>query len=358
MNFKRINQFAFGLILICITGCLYPDLEWEDLESDYDHVLNVFGLINIDEGSPSYIGLYRTTDLDEASQNLSYVDTLYWCDCDNDDCWECEDNLQDGYWVVDSIYQPAALIKDASVSLIDDQGNSYEFSYIDKITFIDTIYFDTTFTFYGTTINWDTTIYDTNNIHINFYVDTTGTFIPQPEKNYNLSISAAGYDAVSGSLTTPAYPVLDSLSMQGRSVDTVIVNEPFDIHWTQTMGMAMVTGEVVFGNWWEDTSITNWCGGYFDPFIIDLEDDSENSRSIFSEFCEQALEEVETKDYLIRLTAMDDNYYEYFVTGEMGEYSNALLNYPTTKGRSIGIEGGFGFFGSIASDNLRLKIRR
>ena len=77
MNFKRINQFAFGLILICITGCLYPDLEWEDLESDYDHVLNVFGLINIDEGSPSYNGLNRTTDLDEASQNLSYVDTLY-----------------------------------------------------------------------------------------------------------------------------------------------------------------------------------------------------------------------------------------------------------------------------------------
>ena len=45
-------------------------------------------------------------------------------------------------------------------------------------------------------------------------------------------------------------------------------------------------------------------------------------------------------------------------SGELGEYSNALLNYPTTKGRSIGIEGGFGFFGSIASDNLQLKIMR
>tara|TARA_B000000441_G_C21517975_1_gene218785 strand:+ start:225 stop:392 length:168 start_codon:yes stop_codon:yes gene_type:complete len=53
---------------------------------------------------------------------------------------------------------------------------------------------------------------------------------------------------------------------------------------------------------------------------------------------------------------MDENYYEYFIVGESGEYSNALLNYPTTKGRSIGIEGGFGFFGSIASDGLMLKI--
>ena len=149
-----------------------------------------------------------------------------------------------------------------------------------------------------------------------------------------------------------------SLSMQGRSVDTVIVNEPFDIHWTQTMGMGMVTGEVIFGNWWEDTSSSYWCGGYFNPYIIDLGDDSQNSQSVFSEFCEQNLEGTETKDYFIRLTVMEDNYYEYFIVGELGEYSNALLNYPTTKGRSIGIEGGFGFFGAIASDNLQLKIRR
>ena len=58
----------------------------------------------------------------------------------------------------------------------------------------------------------------------------------------------------------------------------------------------------------------------------------------------------------MKLTSMDDNYYEYFIIGETGEYSNAILNSPTTKGRSVGIEGGFGFFGSIASDALRLKI--
>ena len=39
----------------------------------------------------------------------------------------------------------------------------------------------------------------------------------------------------------------------------------------------------------------------------------------------------ETRDYIIRLTAMDENYYDYFVVGESGEYSNALLNYPTLR---------------------------
>jgi hypothetical protein len=55
---------------------------------------------------------------------------------------------------------------------------------------------------------------------------------------------------------------------------------------------------------------------------------------------------------------MDENYYEYFVIGEVGEYSNGLLNYPTTKGRSVGIEGGFGIFGSIGSDWKMLKIAK
>jgi len=342
-------------MMISIMGCLFPTNEWEDLESNYDHVLNVFGMINLDPGHPSYVGLYRTTDLDETVLNLVETDTLYWCDCDDDECWECDEG-QDGYWVVDSIYEPAALIKDASVNVTDDQGNSHVFSYVDKITFVDTVYFDTTFTFYGTTITWDTTYYDTNDYRINFYVDTTGTFVPQPETQYDLSISSPGFDLVTGSLVTPAIPKIDSLSQRGRSIDTLIINEPFDIHWSQTMGMGLVTGEVLFGNYWEDTTNGYWCGGYFDEFVVDLSDASQNPYGIATEYCGEDMNEQQARDYFIRLTAMDDNYHEYFIIGEMGEYSNALLNYPTTKGRSVGIQGGFGFFGSVASDGLLLKI--
>jgi hypothetical protein len=70
------------------------------------------------------------------------------------------------------------------------------------------------------------------------------------------------------------------------------------------------------------------------------------------EFCEERTDTLGPKDYYIRLTAMDDNYYEDFITGEVGKYSNMLLNYPTTKGRLVWIEGGFGFFGSIALDGI------
>ena len=342
--------------MISIMGCLYPTEEWEELESSYDHVLNVFSIINLDSGQPSYVGLYRTTDLDETVLNLVGADTLYWCDCDDDECWQCVEN-QDGYWVIDSIYEPAALIKDASVNIMDNQGNNYTFSYVDKITFVDTIYFDTTITIYGTTINWDTTFYDTIDFTINLYVDTTGSFIPQPETDYNLSITAPGYDSITGSLKTPEIPKIDSLSQRGSSVDTVIINEPFDFHWSQTSGMGLVTGEVIHSRFLEDSLSGDWCGGYFDEFVVDLSDVSQSPYGIPAEYCGDDIENQHSSDYFIRLTAMDDNYYNYFIVGEIGEYSNALLNYPTTKGRSVGIEGGFGFFGSIASDGLMLKIK-
>ena len=104
---------------------------------------------------------------------------------------------------------------------------------------------------------------------------------------------------------------------------------------------------------------SRWCGGYFDPFTIDLSDISSGTHTVYPWICsDNFIQSSDTRDYLIRLTNVDENYYDYFVVGESGEYSNALLNYPTTKGRSVGIQGGFGFFGSIASDRLLLKIAR
>ena len=175
-----------------MAGCLFPTNEWEDLGSDFNHVLNVFGLINLDPGHPSYVGLYRTTNLNETSMNFVGADTLYWCDCSEDDCsWNCDENEQ-GFWVIDSIYEPAALIKDASVNLTDDVGNIYNLTFVEKISFIDTIYFDTSVTIYGTTVNWDTTFYDTNDIRINFYIDTSGAFNPQPVSYTHLTLPTSG----------------------------------------------------------------------------------------------------------------------------------------------------------------------
>ena len=125
--------------MLTLFSCLGEN-SWEDLESEYDHVLNVFGLVSLDTLQPSYVGLYSTTDLDEISQIFVGVDTLGWCDCDDDECgWneDCDAKEIEGYWILDSLFEPAALIKNASVMISDNDGNSYDFSYVENITFVD-----------------------------------------------------------------------------------------------------------------------------------------------------------------------------------------------------------------------------
>ena len=54
--------------------------------------------------------------------------------------WGCENKDIDGYWILDSLFEPAALIKNASVIITDDNGNNYDFSYVENIALVDTIY--------------------------------------------------------------------------------------------------------------------------------------------------------------------------------------------------------------------------
>lgn len=329
----NLKSKFFVLILFCfsIQNCLPPPEQWEDIESDYDHVLNVLGIISLDEEVSSFVGIYRTTDLGEMSQVFAGVDTVWW---------------DEQNYYLDSLYEPAALIKDAIVQISDGTKN-YEFNFVEKITFIDTIYFDTTFTFYGYSFDWDTTIYDTNNIRINFYVDTTGTFIPQSETNYELSITAPGFDPVYGSLTTPNFPELRDTLI----ADTIVSRSTFEIHWSpaEDTTKGFLSGTVLneWSDYWDESK--NWCRPYFER-IVNL---SDSLYTVPTEFCEESQDdELISEEYFIRLTSMDDNYFKYFIRDEVEDYSNFLIDSPTTKGRSVGIEGGFGVFGSIATDEV------
>ena len=112
-------------MFLLIPGCIPPPEEWEDIESNYDHVLNVLGIVSLDPGISSFVGLYRTTDLGEMSQIFVGVDTV-WYDEEND------------IYHVDSIYEPAALIKDATVQ-ISDGTNTFNFTFVESEEFYDTI---------------------------------------------------------------------------------------------------------------------------------------------------------------------------------------------------------------------------
>ena len=352
LNFKYLYKIIFAGLILILSNCSFPEWEWEDLKSDYDHVLNVMGMINLDPGNPSFIGLYRTTNLDELSQIFVGLDTVGYYEYDEKE----EGSDEDGFWIIDSIYEPAALIKNAEVIISDDQENTWQFAFVENFVTVDTVYVDTTFSMYGYTFNWDTTFYDTNEIRINFYLDTTGTFNPQPNTNYFLSINANGYDTVTGTMRTPAYPTMIDSSM----LDTIKSSSPYDIRWEPDNNeWGYLTTELILASSFDEQSLLDssfyirrdWCDIQYETSI----DFIEGGATIDPHYCDNPeFNNLNPELYLIRLTAMDDNYYNYFIEGELEEYSNMLLDNSSTKGRSVGIEGGFGFFGSIASD---YKIR-
>ena len=321
----NLKSKFFVLILFCfsIQNCLPPPEQWEDIESDYDHVLNVLGIISLDEEVSSFVGIYRTTDLGEMSQVFAGVDTVWW---------------DEQNYYLDSLYEPAALIKDAIVQ-ISDGTNNYEFNFVEYEEFYDT----TNFTIGGI----DFQFIDTLEIRLNFYKDTLGLFQPLPGVNYTLSIQASGYDPVTGSLTTPNFPELRDTLI----ADTIVSRSTFEIHWSpaEDTTKGFLSGTVLneWSDYWDESK--NWCRPYFER-IVNL---SDSLYTVPTEFCEESQDDqLISEEYFIRLTSMDYNYFKYFIRGEVEDYSNFLIDSPATKGRSVGIEGGFGVFGSIATDEV------
>lgn len=335
---------------MCISFLGCTNSSWENIDSNYEHLLNVIGIINLDQtnngASESFVGVYRTTNLDEKSQIFVRADTLgyeYFEEKNDDDVNE------EGFWIIDSIFVPAALIDNASVTITDEQGNSTIFSFIEfeYINFDTTLYDTSYFEFGGNTF----TVIDTLNIdttfstRINIYKDTTGQFIPAPNMNYTLSIIAPGYDPVIGSLVTPEFPILN----ESLVIDTLSFLNEYEVSWQNSNAEYGLLIEQILiepnANYF--STLRKWCYGYKSS-IVNL---SENTHTVYPTYCDQHVSDIEPQIALIKLMAMDRNYYDYFVRGASEDYTNITVP-NTTKGRSSGLEGGFGFFGSIASDYI------
>ncbi|MDP6032565.1 MAG: DUF4249 family protein [Candidatus Marinimicrobia bacterium] len=301
MTFKKHIQSIFVAFIIIFNGC--AEGEWELLEVDYEPVLNVFGLISLDPEVDSFVRVYRTTTLSEESEIFVGVDTLVFG--------------EEVY--LDSIYEPAGLIKNAQVS-IKANGTSIPFNFVPK------------------QYSWE---YEKN-----VYLDTLGTFTPQSGTTYLLDVTVPGYDSVKGQLLTPEIPVLIDSMIQ----DTVSTKRTYKIVWQQlNEGKGYLSGRLE--GWKID--FEKGCEPDFDR-VVDLQ---EGTYTVPVRICEERqAEPSEPEPFIIRLMTMDENYYEYFIRGEEGGYNNFLLGSGTTAGQSVGIEGALGVFGAVASSKVQRVI--
>ena len=92
-----------------------------------------------------------------------------------------------------------------------------------------------------------------------------------------------------------------------------------------------------------------FCGGRFN-LAVDL---SDSTHTVFPEFIPENYDCSDKPiEILIKLIAMDQNYYDYFLVGGSKRFENFLLEVDGNSGNNKGIQGGFGVFGSYATDKL------
>ena len=103
---RIFNTLIFSFLFFsCIT--LEQELEWEDVKSDHEPVLNIMGIISSDTLVQSFVRVHRSLTMEEARDSL-VRDTI--------------DGVQYLY------YTPRFVIQNAEV-VISNQSNSYNLEY-------------------------------------------------------------------------------------------------------------------------------------------------------------------------------------------------------------------------------------
>ena len=295
MRFIIISSLSFTLI-----GCLSlaPDLEWEDVTSNHDPVLNVFGLLSADSILTSFVRVHRTLDMEEAADSLTR-DTI-------------------GGNILIS-YTSRFIIKDAEV-IVSNGENEFLFEYTDYS-------------------------FDLNGSLSEVYQYQGDDLYPQPGETWTLNVTTPGGLSVTGETIIPPFPQISSEELP----DSFQLDQTMEITWQpmadnyQIMNIGNYLG--YFG--YDDYYGGGFSCGLWQENIIKPEEESWTYRR---DICDESYYQEWDEDLLLlNLMSMDNNYFDYFIRyGEVEFFSPTIGEGGS--GRSFGIDGGIGVFGSVAID--------
>ena len=295
MRFIIISLLSFTLI-----GCLSlaPDLEWEDVTSNHDPVLNVFGLLSADSILTSFVRVHRTLDMEEAADSLTR-DTI-------------------GGNILIS-YTSRFIIKDAEV-IVSNGENEFLFEYTDYS-------------------------FDLNGSLSEVYQYQGDDLYPQPGETWTLNVTTPGGLSVTGETIIPPLPQISSEELP----DSFQLDQTMEITWQpmadnyQIMNIGNYLG--YFG--YDDYYGGGFSCGLWQENIIKPEEESWTYRR---DICDVSYYQEWDEDLLLlNLMSMDNNYFDYFIRYGEVEFSSSTIG-EGGSGRSFGIDGGIGVFGSVAID--------
>ena len=295
MRFIIISLLSFTLI-----GCLSlaPDLEWEDVTSNHDPVLNVFGLLSADSILTSFVRVHRTLDMEEAADSLT------------------RDTIGGNTFIS---YTSRFIIRDAEV-IVSNGENEFLFEYTDYS-------------------------FDLNGSLSEVYQYQGDDLYPQPGETWTLNITTPGGLSVTGETIIPPLPQISSEELP----DSFQLDQTMDITWQpmadnyQIMNIGNYLG--YFG--YDDYYGGGFSCGLWQENIIKPEEESWTYRR---DICDESYDQEWDEDLLLlNLMSMDNNYFDYFIKFGEVEFSSSTIG-EGGFGRSFGIDGGIGVFGSVAID--------
>jgi len=295
MRFIIISLLSFTLI-----GCLSlaPDLEWEDVTSDHDPVLNVFGLLSADSILTSFVRVHRTLDMEEAADSLT------------------RDTIGGNIFIS---YTSRFIIRDAEV-IVSNGENEFLFEYIDYS-------------------------FDLNGSLSEVYQYQGDDLYPQPGETWTLNVTTPGGLSVTGETIIPPLPQISSEELP----DSFQLDQTMEITWQPMVDNYQIMN---IGNYLGYFGYDDYYGGGFScglwqENIIKPEEESWTYRR---DICDVSYyQELDEDLLLLNLMSMDNNYFDYFIRYGEVEFSSSTIG-EGGSGRSFGIDGGIGVFGSVAID--------
>ena len=295
-----------SLLIFTLFGCLSlaPELEWEDVMSDHDPVLNVFGLLSADSILTSFVRVHRTLDMEETADSLT------------------RDTIGGNIFIS---YTSRFIIRDAEV-IVSNGENEFLFEYTDYS-------------------------FDLNGSLSEVYQYQGDDLYPQPGETWTLNITTPGGLSVTGETIIPPLPQISSEELP----DSFQLDQTMDITWQpmadnyQIMNIGNYLG--YFG--YDDYYGGGFSCGLWQENIITPEEESWTYRR---NICDESYDQEWDEDLLLlNLMSMDNNYFDYFIKFREVEFSSSTIG-EGGFGRSFGVEGGIGVFGSVAIDRHWIPI--
>lgn len=306
----RIIKLNIISLLFFSCSIVPPELEWEDVQSDHESVLNILGILSTDSLVSSFVKVHRSLNVQDNIDSL-VLDTT------------------DG---IDFYRISKFVVVDAEV-IVRQGSNEYHFEYSE--------------------IEMDTK--DTVGLGAYFY--NGDDLNPSPGEIYTLSVTTPSGMSATGEVIIPPIPRLHKEELP----DTFRVNEIMNIKWdvldlhNQLLNIDNFLNIFWFlyndyGFYYNYEYKPGPCGIQQQEFIYP----GDTTWTFIKEWCGDSEFNQDSWDedfLLINLMSMDQNYYDFFIkySQEGSEFSNLYIG-PGGTGRNFGIEGGIGIFGSVGVD--------